>query len=178
MKHNFKKCLEVILHHEGGYVDHPKDPGGATKYGVTIYTAKALKLDVDKDGDVDKNDVKLFTPEIVEPVYKRNYWDKVNCDNLPEGLDLCVFDFAVNAGTRRSAKYLQAMVGAYKDGAIGPKTLEKVNEFVETHGLESSIKTFQDMRLRYYQRLRTFKTFGRGWTRRVKETTEEALGMV
>jgi lysozyme family protein len=93
-------------------------------------------------------------------------------------LDLCVFDFGVNAGTGRAAKYLQNMAGATADGAIGPNTIKKVNEYIEEHGIEYAVKKYQAKRQGYYERLKTFETFGRGWTRRVTETTESALKMI
>jgi lysozyme family protein len=102
----------------------------------------------------------------------------MKCDNVPAGLDLCLFDFGVNAGTGRSAKFLQRMIGTTADGGIGPNTLKKLADYIDTHGLEETIKEFQEDRQDYYEKLSTFKTFGRGWTRRVDETTELALSMV
>jgi len=122
--------------------------------------------------------MKDLTREDVEPIYKKNYWDRVKGDDLPAGLDLCVFDFGVNAGPGRAAKYLQTMIGTVADGGIGPNTLKKVNEYVEKHGLEVTIRDYQNRRQGYYESLSTFETFGRGWTRRVDETTELALSMV
>jgi len=166
---NWQYCLETILHHEGGYVNHPEDPGGETNLGVT-------KRVYEEFGGT--KDMKDLTVEDVEPIYKKNYWDRVKADQLPSGLDLCVFDFGVNAGTGRSAKFLQGMVGAGQDGAIGPATLAKVNEFVSMEGVEGAIAEFQHRRQGYYEGLKTFATFGRGWTRRVTETTELALKMM
>jgi lysozyme family protein len=102
----------------------------------------------------------------------------MKCDDIPAGLDLCVFDFGVNAGTGRSAKYLQTMIGTVADGGIGPNTLRKLGEYIDEHGIENAIKNFQAARQSYYESLSTFETFGRGWTRRVDETTELALSMV
>jgi lysozyme family protein len=116
--------------------------------------------------------------EDVAPIYKKNYWDRVKGDDLPAGLDLCVFDFGVNAGTGRSAKYLQTLIGTTADGGIGPNTLKCLNDYVSKHGVEDTIKNFQEARQGYYEKLSTFDTFGRGWTRRVTETTELALTMV
>lgn len=168
MQENYQKCLETILHHEGGYVNHPKDPGGETNLGVT-------KRVYEEWGGT--KDMKDLTVADVAPIYKKNYWDRVKGDELPSGLDLCVFDFGVNAGTGRSAKYLQTMIGTVADGGIGPSTLKKLAEYVDTHGLKETIKEFQEDRQGYYEKLKTFETFGRGWTRRVDETTELALSM-
>jgi len=168
MQSNWIKCLETILHHEGGYVNHPKDPGGETNLGVT------KRVYEDFGGTKDMKDL---TREDVEPIYKKNYWDRVKGDDLPAGLDLCVFDFGVNAGTGRAAKYLQTMIGTVADGGIGPNTLKKLNDYVEEHGIEDAIKNYQSDRQKYYESLSTFDTFGKGWTRRVDETTELALEM-
>ena len=166
---NWNKCLETILHHEGGYVNHPKDPGGETNLGVT-------KRVYEEWGGT--KDMKDLTVEDVSPIYKKNYWDRVHGDELPTGLDLCVFDFGVNAGTGRAAKYLQTMVGATADGAIGPATLRAVSSYVDSEGIESAIQNYQSARQSYYEKLKTFDTFGRGWTRRVTETTELAIEMI
>lgn len=122
--------------------------------------------------------MKELTVDDVAPIYKKNYWDKVKGDDLPGGLDLCVFDFGVNAGPGRSAKYLQRMIGTTVDGGIGPNTLKKVAEYVEANGIEQSIEGFQQARQSYYEQLSTFATFGKGWTRRVNETTDLAKTMI
>ena len=169
MQANYDKCLETILHHEGGYVNHPKDPGGETNLGVT-------KRVYEEFGGT--KDMKNLTVEDVAPIYKKGYWDKMKGDELPSGLDLCVFDFGVNAGPGRSAKYLQTMIGTVADGGIGPNTLAKLREYVEEHGLAKSIDNFQEARQEYYEKLSTFDTFGKGWTRRVDETTQLAKTMI
>ena len=115
------------------------------------------------------------TVEDVAPIYKKNYWDRMKCDDLPSGLDLCVFDFGVNAGPGRAAKYLQTLVLTKADGGIGPNTLAKVQEYVDKFNVKHAIDHYQNNRQKYYEELSTFKTFGRGWTRRVNETTELAL---
>ena len=165
MKHNWEKSLEVILHHEGGYVNHPKDPGGETNMGVT------KRVYEDFGGT---KEMKELTKEDVEPIYKKNYWDRVKGDDLPEGLDLMIFDFAVNAGTGRAAKFIQRLVNTTVDGGIGPNTLGKIKEYVVTYGIEETITSYALMRQNYYESLSTFDTFGRGWTRRVSEVTEKA----
>lgn len=166
---NYQKCLEMILHHEGGYVNHPKDPGGETNLGVT------KRVYEDFGGTKDMKDL---TVEDVAPIYEKNYWGRMKCDSIPSGLDLCVFDFGVNAGTGRSAKFLQTMIGTTADGGIGPNTLSKLSDYIDDNGLEETIKTFQAERQSYYESLSTFETFGKGWTRRVEETTESALEMI
>ena len=169
MQENYETCLEMILHHEGGYVNHPKDPGGETNLGVT------KRVYEDWGGDKDMRDL---TVEDVAPIYKKNYWDRMKCDQIPNGLDLCCFDFGVNAGTGRSAKYLQTMIGTVADGGIGPNTLKAVANYVEEVGLEQAVENFQEARQGYYEKLSTFDTFGKGWTRRVTETTELAKSFI
>jgi len=164
MKENFDKCLEMLLHHEGGYVWHEEDPGGETNLGVT------KKVYQDWGGTKDMIDL---TVEDVAPIYKKNYWDRCKCDELSSGLDWAVFDWAVNSGTRRVSKALQKACGAERDGVIGNKTLSLANG----QDVKYMIEEIGVIRQSFYESLRTFKTFGRGWTRRNKETTEQALSM-
>ena len=169
MKSNYDKCLKTILHHEGGYVNHPKDPGGETNLGVT------KRVYQEHGGTKDMKDLLV---EDVAPIYKKGYWDKMKGDDLPGGLDLCVFDFGVNAGPGRAAKFLQQMIGTTVDGGIGPNTLAKVEEYVRENGEHETVKKYQEMRQKYYEQLSTFATFGRCWTRRVEETTKLALDII
>ena len=154
----------MLLHHEGGYVWHEEDPGGETNLGVT------KKVYQDWGGTKDMIDL---TVEDVAPIYKKNYWDRCKCDELSSGLDWAVFDWAVNSGTRRVSKALQQACGAERDGVIGNKTLSLANGQDPKYMIEE----ISVIRQSFYESLRTFKTFGRGWTRRNKETTEQALSM-
>ena len=169
MQVNYDKCLETILHHEGGYVNHPKDPGGETNLGVT-------KRVYEEFGGT--KDMKDLTVEDVAPIYKKGYWDKMKCDDIPSGLDLCLFDFGVNAGPGRAAKFLQSMIGTTVDGGIGPNTLAKLEEYIRENGEHEAVNKYQEMRQKYYEQLSTFDTFGKGWTRRVEETTKLALDLI
>ena len=173
---NYEECLKMILHHEGGYVNHPKDPGGETNLGVTkrVYVEWCMK-----EG-YNVKDMKDLEVKDVAPIYRKNYWDRIKADELPSGLDLCVFDFGVNAGTGRSAKYLQTLIGTVADGGIGPNTLRALDEFIsaQEYGVKDTILKFQAERQNYYESLSTFDTFGKGWTRRVEETTQSAMNMV
>ena len=140
---NFQKCLEIILHHEGGYVNHPKDPGGETNLGVT-------KRVYEEWGG--NKDMKDLTVEDVAPIYKKNYWDRVKGDSLPTGLDLCIFDFAVNAGPGRAAKMIQKMIGVTVDGGIGPMTLQALGIYEEeVGGVAEVIIEYQKQRQSYYE---------------------------
>jgi len=165
MKDNFDECLKMLLHHEGGYVNHPSDPGGETNLGVT------KKVYQEWGGTKDMKDL---TVEDVAPIYKKNYWDRCKCDDLESGVDWVVFDWAVNSGTGRSAKAIQKICGATQDGAIGPKTLALIG----TQNTQYVIEEFGKLRQDFYESLKTFDTFGKGWTRRNKETTEKALEMI
>jgi len=169
MKKNFDKCLSMLLHHEGGFVNHPKDPGGMTNLGVT-------KAVYDKwiGRESTEQEMRDLTFVDVAPIYKKNYWDKVRGDDLPGGVDWCAFDWAVNSGSGRPAKAIQRAAGATADGAIGPMTIQAVMN----HEPKMIIESVYKQRQSFYESLRTFETFGRGWTRRNKETLDQALSMI
>lgn len=171
MRENFETSLALTLHHEGGWSDHPKDPGGATNMGVTIGTLKRLGIDVDGDGDSDIADLRKLRPVDVERVYRAFYWDAVRADLLPAGVDLAVFDFAVNSGPARAARMLQLAVGAADDGDIGPQTLAALAKKAP----ESVVSAVSEKRLRFLRSLKTWGTFGKGWQRRVEEVERAAL---
>lgn len=169
MKDNFEESLAHVLKHEGGYVDHPKDPGGATNLGCT---KKVWEEWVGHE--VTKDDIKALTVADVAPLYKSRYWDKCRCDDLPHGVDFAVFDLAINSGTGRASKFLQGACGVAADGAIGPATLAAVTK-MNPRELASKIC---ERRLEFLQALPTWETFGKGWGRRVAETEEVAFKMV
>ena len=121
MNSNFDKCLLMLLEHEGGFVDHPDDPGGMTNLGVTKKTYDSFY-----GADIDEKGMRNLAKSDVEPIYRKDYWLANKCHELPHGVDWAVFDCAVNSGPSRAAKALQKAVGAFEDGAIGPKTLEAV----------------------------------------------------
>ena len=172
MKGNFDPCLRIVLKHEGGYVNHPQDPGGRTNLGVT------QRVYEDWIGHpVSEKIMRGLTVQHVTKLYKVKYWDVVCGDEIPSGLDLCVFDFGVNAGTNRAARYLQRMVGAKEDGVIGPKTLSLLDQYVRTHGRERAVMDYQDRRREYYKLLKTFPTFGKGWLNRVRDVERDAIAM-
>jgi lysozyme family protein len=168
MKEAFPHALKTILHHEGGWADHPKDPGGATMKGVTLAVYREYL-----GRDVSKEELRNIPQEHLLNLYKTRYWDKARCDDLPAGVDLVVFDMAVNGGPGRAAKLLQIAVGATPDGAIGPKTLAMVNAEDPTE----LVKKFSDERRAFYKALPIYATFGKGWLRRVDEVEAEAIKM-
>lgn len=168
MNANFEKALTLVLEHEGGYVNHPKDPGGATMKGVTQAVYDAYR----KLRGRGVQSVKLISDEELRAIYKFQYWDKVQGDFLPAGVDYAVFDFAVNSGVSRAAKYLQAVLGVAQDGQIGAKTLAAITSPANT------INALCDRRVGFLRNLKTFLTFGKGWTRRVQGVRAHALEMV
>jgi lysozyme family protein len=169
MKDNFDAALKAILHHEGGYVNHPADPGGMTNLGVTKRVWEEWV-----GHEVDEKTMRGLTPELVGPMYKVKYWDKIKGDDLPAGVDYCVFDAAVNSGAGRAAKWLQACVGVEPDGGIGPKTLAAVAAFDPKELVEDYAKR----RLSFLMDLKTWDTFGKGWGRRVAEVQTSASTML
>ena len=169
MQANYDKCLKHILKFEGGFVNHPKDPGGMTNLGVTKATYEGWL-----GRKVTEAEMRALTPKSVGPIYKKNYWDRANADNMPSGIDLVVFDFGVNAGPIRAIKFIQELVGVEPDNKVGPMTLAAINEYVSRHGAEKLITLYQNKRKEYYQRLPTFKTFGKGWINRVDACTKAA----
>ena len=169
MKENYAHCLEMLLRHEGGFVNHPRDPGGVTNLGVTKKVWEEFT-----GRDVDVKEMRELTPEDVAPLYKALYWDAVKGDELPNGIDWSVFDWGVNSGPARAAKALQRIVDATPDGAIGPKTLAKVHE-ADIHDV---LNKMHSARQEFYEKLETFDTFGKGWTKRNNETLAQALEMV
>lgn len=169
MENNFEQCLALVLKHEGGYVNNPRDPGGRTNLGVT---QKVWEEWVGHP--VDEAAMKALGPQDVAPLYKKNYWDKIKGDQLPAGVDYACFDLAVNSGVGRAAKILQKAVGVNPDGAIGPATMDAVASS-DARNLATEIC---DLRLAFLQSLPTFDTFGKGWTRRVQEVEKTAFDMV
>lgn len=159
MLSNFRTCLGWVLVHEGGYVNHPKDPGGATNRGVIQRTYNAYR----KRMGLAQQSVKKITQAEVEAIYREQYWNAVQGDQLPAGVDYAVFDYGVNSGPRRSIKDLQRVIGANPDGWIGQETLSKV---FEMPAAEVVTKLCQ-RRYNFVRSLRHWKTFGRGWTRRI-----------
>jgi len=166
VKDRFAACLPVILHHEGGWADHPKDPGGATMKGVTLATySKYLGRPAGKD------ELRNISDADLQQIYHSLYWDRASCARLPVGVDLCVFDMAVNAGPGRAVKLLQETVGSAADGAIGPETLAAVAKQNPLH----LIRQYSEARRVFYKSLGAYVTFGRGWLRRTDEVEAEAI---
>jgi lysozyme family protein len=169
MQSNWDNAFKMMLASEGGYVNHPSDPGGMTNLGVT---KRVWEEWVGRESN--EKEMRSLTPEMVEPLYKRKFWDACKCDDLPSGIDYLVFDFAVNAGVGRSAKILQTAVGAIPDGGIGPMTLAAVNAIPEAELIEKFSQAKED----FYRSLNTFETFGKGWLNRVAAVKVKATSML
>ena len=169
MKENFQKALEFVLHHEGGFVDHPRDPGGATNLGCTKSTWEKW---IGHPCEID--DIKALTADDVSPLYKQKYWDAVKADDLPTGIDYCVFDTAINSGPGRAAKFLQEAIGVTADGSIGPVTMKAIQDA----DARQVIEAYSAARLAFLKELPTWDAFGRGWERRVTDVRRQALLML
>lgn len=168
----FPACLKIVLKHEGGYVNHPKDPGGRTNLGVT---QRVWEEWIGRKAT--EQEMRALTADMVAPLYRQKYWQKVRGHELAPGLDLHVFDFGVNAGPARAIRYLQMMVGTQPDGQCGPATMKALSNYINQYGAAKAVARYGELREQYYRQLRTFSTFGRGWLRRNREITEAALGM-
>lgn len=165
----FSRSLPLILAHEGGYVNHPADPGGATMKGVTQATYDGWRS---KQG-LAAQSVRNITADEIGAIYRRDYWDAVKGEDLPAGVSYAVFDFAVNSGVKRASRFLQKVVGTAQDGVIGPATIAAVKAIPPA----KLIDQFCDDRMAFLRSLGTFSTFGRGWTRRVDDVRTRAKEM-
>ena len=166
MNNNFKECLELVLKAEGGWVNHPSDPGGETNLGVTKrvweeYVGHPVES------------LKKLTKDDVAPLYEQKYWRPCYGEVLPRGLDFVVFSMGVNAGPGRSIKLLQQSLGCVSDGVIGPRT----RELISASNTATLIAKFSETRREYYRALKNFPVFGKGWLARVDKEESEALDM-
>ena len=169
MLSNFPAALALVLKSEGGFVNHPSDPGGMTNLGVTRNVWKEWVK-----RDVDEAEMRSLTPELVTPLYTARYWDSCKCDDLPRGVDYAVFDSAVNMGPGRAAKLLQTALGVMADGAIGRATIAAATAADPVELLEA----FSLGKEAFYQSLPTFATFGKGWLNRVAHVQDAAEQMM
>ena len=157
----FGACLAFTLapENEGGWADNPADPGGATMRGVTLATFRAYQ----HDPAATKAQLRAIGDAELRAIYGTGYWHPPRCQDLPNGVDLMVFDFGVNAGPGRSVRLLQQAVGVAADGWVGPGTLAAVAAHDRAGLVASLVQAQRD----YYRSLPTFGTFGRGWMARL-----------
>ena len=153
----FDEAFKVMVDHEGGYVDHPHDPGGETKYGISKRSYPA-------------EDIKNLTLERAKAIYLRDYWQAAGCDYVPAKARFSLFDTAVNSGVKQAIKFLQRAVGAQDDGVIGSKTLM----LLEATPPAVFIARYNGHRLQFMSSLPTWPAFGRGWANRVAKNLLEA----
>ncbi len=170
MKETFETALRHILTFEGGYVDHPNDPGGATNMGITRATLARYR-----GREVSKAEVRALDLATVRDIYRRFYWDALRCDEMPAGIDLALFDGGVNQGTGRAARLLQTALKVSVDGIIGPITLGAVRKANPS----ALLTEFMAQRMRAYGRLASlFSTFGLGWSRRLMSVHSAAQALI
>lgn len=160
MKANFDRSLTEVLGHEGGYVNDPHDPGGETNMGISKRSYP-------------KENIRGMTRARAAEIYRRDFWDAVQGDKLPAGLDLVAFDPAVNSGPSRGVKWLQTALGVSADGKIGPATLAAAQK---AHA-EAVIDRACNARLAWLRTLPTWGRYGKGWAKRVESIREEAIAM-
>ena len=166
---SYELSLARLLAHEGGYTDHPDDPGGPTNYGITIAD---YRRDV-KPGAT-AADVRAVTVGEAKAIYRRRYWDAQRCDDLPAGIDYAVFDYGVNSGIGRSGKALRRALGLAAD-----KNAVTAEVIAAARGADSRavVAAICDERLRFLKSLKTWDVFGKGWARRVADVKAAALAM-
>lgn len=169
MSDAFAAALEHVLKYEGGYVDHPSDPGGATNMGITRATLARFR-----GKPVSKDDVKALTMEEAGRIYRKNYWQACRCGDMPPALAFLTFDTAVNQGPSRAVRFLQEAVGSVPDGIVGPNTLAAT----WAHNNAQAVQEYAALRMQHYGSLRTFSTFGLGWSRRLMATLAGALTLI
>lgn len=156
---NFDQAFTELLGHEGGYVNHPLDPGGATNWGITQTVAR-------QNGYT--GNMETMTQATAKDIYSRMYWAPMRCDALPSEIRYAVFDAAVNSGVRQSTLWLQRAVNVGADGVIGPQTLAAVQACEPYYVLRRLLS----QRLKFMTDLKTWPAFGRGWARRIADLME------
>ena len=171
MKNNYDAALQHVLKSEGLWSDNPADPGGATMKGITLSVYREWK----RNPHISKEELRVIPDEEVYNLYKELYWNKVQGDYLPAGVDYAVFDSAVNMGVGRAAKLIQEAVGVTADGVLGPASVSAIQKTDP----KELIEKFSQLKENFYRSLGTFPTFGVGWLRRVAEVktfSESMLG--
>jgi lysozyme family protein len=163
----FRECVDIVLRYEGGYVDDPRDPGGATNMGITLRTLREWRGDDSLTAEALRN----MTEAEAREIYLARYWNPIRADELPPGIDLAVFDWAVHGGVGRAARDLQTVLGVTVDGAIGRQTIEAAKRADPAE----VIRGVCEQRLNHLRSRPHWDAFARGWSRRVREIEEAAL---
>jgi lysozyme family protein len=165
----YDEALRRLLAHEGGYTNHPSDPGGPTNFGITLADyRKYIKP------DATATDVRAMSVDQAKAIYRKRYWDAQRCDELPAGVDYSVFDYGVNSGTGRSGKVLRRILGLPDTTHL---VTDEVLRAVGRRDPKALITAINEERLAFLKRLQTWPVFGRGWGRRVAEVRSVSLGM-
>src|SRR5713226_4364011 len=166
---SYDEALERLLVHEGGYSNHPSDPGGPTNWGITIHDARAYWKK-----DATASDVRNMPVEVAKDIYRSKYWGAMRCDELPAGVDYAVFDYGVNSGIGRAGKVLRRKLGLQDNAS---SITNEVIAAASKREPKALIEAVCDERLAFLQGLRTWSVFGNGWGRRVGEVRAAALTM-
>lgn len=160
---NFDEIFERLISHEGGYVNHPDDPGGETNWGITLTTARANGY---------TGSMRHMKRNQAKEIYRKAYWERAKCSQYHSAIGFQMFDAAVNHGIGNAIRMLQRAIGVAADGTVGKITLAAINE----KSLDDVLVLFNAERLDFYSKLQTFTTFGRGWTRRVSSNLRYVAG--
>jgi lysozyme family protein len=147
----FDQVFDKLINHEGGYVFNPHDPGGETKFGISKRSYPHL-------------DIHSLTLADAKTIYRRDFWDRAQCDKLHPDLAFDLFDGAVNSGIGQAIRWLQRAVGVADDGVVGPLTLASINRENDTCAIRAR---YNGHRLDFMTRLSTWDVFGKGWARRI-----------
>jgi lysozyme family protein len=170
----FLTAFAILLGHEGGEVNNPKDPGGATKFGLSLrfVRSKGRLFDLDRDGDVDADDIHLISVADAQGTYFTDFWQSCRCDDLPPTLALLVFDAAVNNGEGTARIWLQRALGLKPDGVFGPATMAAVA------ARPNVAEAFHMTRVETMTTLSGWDEFGRGWCKRLSRLVFQSQRMV
>lgn len=173
----FQRALDHVLRFEGGYVDHPRDPGGATKFGITRKTLASWRR-VNPWWKLPKSAVKRLGRLETSKIYYARYWQPCGANALPDAIGFAVFDFTVNSGSSRAVKCLQRLLKIKPDGKVGPVTKAAVRTFCAEQSEKKLVELYIRQRLGFLKKLSTYAVFGRGWRNRLQRVLAAALQMV
>jgi lysozyme family protein len=165
----YDEALRRLLAHEGGYTNHPSDPGGPTNFGITIYDYRKYVKP-----NATAADVRAMTVGEAKAIYRKRYWDAQRCDELPAGVDYSVFDYGVNSGIGRSGKVLRRVVGLPDTTHV---VTDEVLRAVAKRDPKALVVAINDERLAFLKRLKTWPVFGKGWGARVSTVKSVSLRM-